>query len=59
MTSTTKSQYEFENTNPNTYLHQVLICGRCKKPIGLVEAYGTKVGRILCYPCYKEMLKKN
>jgi hypothetical protein len=59
MTKSTDSPYEFENVNPNTYLHQVLTCKRCNQTMGLVEAYGTKVGRILCYSCYKEMLKKN
>lgn len=64
MTSSNTNQhnglpYEFENTNPNTFLHQVINCDRCKQAVILVEKYGTVTGRKLCYPCYKELLKKN
>lgn len=51
--------YEFENTNPNTFLHFTLSCDRCKKAIMIIENGQSIIKRRLCYPCYKELLMKN
>ena len=58
MTTNPKSQYLYETINPNTYVHHVLTCSRCKECTGLTEGNPAKLSRILCYPCYKELLKK-
>lgn len=60
MTENPTGQYQFENTNPNTFLHSVIYCPRCKKTMGLIQTHDVRhLGEVLCYPCYKELLKKN
>lgn len=53
-----KPELEFVDKNPNTVVHVVLTCTRCKKAFGHAErrcALGIK----LCRPCYLELLKNH
>ena len=53
-----QTDYKLENVNPNTYLHNVLYCDRCGKPIALISNFANEGNRV-CYPCYKKLLEKN
>ena len=61
MTNSSKSNfdYEKEDINPNTFLHQILTCDRCEKPFGHAQCNTDVIGDKLCRSCYKELLAKN